>query len=132
MSLEGLRTARDLVEAEIKGLPDNNPKTAYGIVKQSYQHIPSTALRVQGTVHKLGADKYGSHNWRENSVSAMVYYEAIKRHLEDWKDGLTIDPESGVNQLGHIAACANILIDADENDCMIDDRPKLNKYKLNK
>lgn len=110
-------------------LPDNNPKTRYGITKQPYQYTPSTALRAVATVHKLGADKYGSHNWRENSVSAMVYYDAIMRHLEDWRDGVTVDVESGQNQLAHIGACVNILLDAEANGCLIDDRPKLNKYK---
>ena len=72
----------------------------------------------------LGASKYGSYNWRENSVAATVYVSAAQRHIASWLDGESDDPESGVSHLGHAMACCAILLDAWATGNLIDDRPK--------
>jgi hypothetical protein len=73
-------------------------------------------------VHKLGADKYGAWNWRETGVCASTYVNAILRHLNAWRDGEDLDPESGISHLAHIACSCNILLDADYCDTLQDDR----------
>jgi hypothetical protein len=73
-------------------------------------------------VHKLGADKYGAWNWRETGVCASTYVNAILRHLNAWRDGEDLDPESGISHLAHVACSANILMDAGYCGKLQDDR----------
>ena len=106
-------------------LPDTNPKSQYGVKKPPlFSCVPATALIIEGQVMKLGQDKYGPFNWREKSVSAEVYMDALARHIMLWNAGEDNDDESLVSHLGHARACLGILIDAIENKCLIDDRPK--------
>lgn len=103
--------------------PDDNPKTERGLQKPAMDTIPSTALVHLGVVMGRGAEKYGSFNWREKTVSSSVYTGALRRHLAAWQDGEDIDPDSGASHLAHIMACAAILLDADEIGKLNDDRP---------
>lgn len=105
-------------------LPDNNPKTAFGVLKNQVHYTPTTAIRELADVMRLGANKYGAYNWREKNVSASVYYDAALRHLMAWFDGEDKDQESGRSHLAHAMACCTICIDAMENGSFIDDRPK--------
>jgi len=103
--------------------PDNNPKTALGEAKPKMSDTPTISLRLLGQVHSMGADKYGAFNWRENIVSATVYYDAAMRHLMAYYDGENIDPESGLPHLAHIMACCSILLDAENQGSLNDNRP---------
>lgn len=104
-------------------LPDNNPKTQYGIKKPPLHLIPKPFLVILSMVMGLGAKKYGAYNWRSNKVAASVYQGAIERHVASWADGESVDPESGVSHLAHAAACIAILLDAEATGNLIDDRP---------
>ena len=103
--------------------PDTNPKTKFGIVKPSLGLIPLAALEAAAGAHQLGADKYGPWNWREHSVAASVYINAIMRHTKAWQEVGDNDKESGVSHLGHVMACCGILLDAQSNGSLVDDRP---------
>lgn len=105
--------------------PDDNPKSVYGIKKAPTLSVtPASAILVLGQVMQLGADKYGRFNYREKSVAASVYVDAMLRHLIAWNAGQDDDPESDVSHLGHVLACASILIDAQVNGNLIDNRSK--------
>lgn len=105
-------------------LPDNNPKTQYGIKKAPVLSVtPASAILILGQVMALGAKKYGAFNYRDKNVAASVYVDAMLRHLLAWNAGQDSDPESGVSHLGHVMACAAILIDAQAIDKLVDDRP---------
>jgi hypothetical protein len=102
----------------------NDPKGAAGAKKVPMWLLPPYALQQTAWVHKLGASKYQPYNWRDTGVCATTYISAIMRHLDAWRDGEDIDPESGVTHLAHIAASCNILMDANKCDKLIDDRRK--------
>ena len=102
----------------------NDPKGAAGAKKAPMWLLPPYALQQTAWVHKLGASKYQPYNWRDTGVCATTYISAIMRHLDAWRDGEDIDPESGVTHLAHIAASCNILMDANKCDKLIDDRRK--------
>ena len=105
-------------------LPDNNPKTIYAEKKSPLGLIPLAALEAAAGAHALGADKYGPWNWRDNSVAASVYVNAMMRHVKAWQESEDLDPESGVSHLGHVMACCGILLDAQNYGNLIDDRPR--------
>lgn len=106
----------------------NDPKGAAGAVKVPLGLIPPHAMEQTAWVHKLGADKYGPWNWRETGVCASTYVNAILRHLNAWRDGEDLDPESGISHLAHVACSANILMDAEYCDKLQDDRNKAQKH----
>lgn len=122
---EKVRAIATDVAADAK-LPDANPKTRYGVAKPGMSHVPNTALLYLGRVHDHGADKYGSHNWRQTPVTSSVYENAIQRHLMLYHDGHLLDDGpggSGLPHLAHVMACCAILIDAREQGTLNDDRP---------
>ncbi len=100
----------------------NDPKGATGALKTPLSLIPPYAMKQMAWVHKLGATKYGAFNWRKTGVSASTYVNAMMRHLDAWRDGETLDPESGISHLAHIACSCNILLDADYCGTLQDDR----------
>lgn len=129
-----LKNWRNLPEdCQVQGgvVPDNNPKSRYGLKKApTLSVVPASSLLVLGQVMALGASKYGRFNWREKSVATTVYSDAMLRHLIAWSAGQDTDPESGVSHLGHVMACACILIDAQQGGNLIDDRSK-NDHEIN-
>ena len=108
---------------------DANPKAKFGSAKPSLRHIPPVALFELGAVMSGdpktggGAAQYGAFNWRETSVNASTYYDAMLRHLTVWYDGQTNDPKSSLNHLAHVMASAAIVLDAASLGKLIDDRP---------
>lgn len=104
--------------------PDGNPKSAQGAKKFSLRLLPLPAEVEVNRALDDGRTKYGAANWRETGVAATVYVDAAKRHLAQWFDGGQENAaDSGVHNLGHAMACLAILIDAQWNGKLIDDRP---------
>ena len=102
----------------------NDPKGAAGALKAPMHLIPPYALEQTAWVHKLGSEKYGPYNWRKTGVCATTYVSAIMRHLNAWRDGEDLDPESGISHIAHIASSCNILLDAGHCGTLQDDRNK--------
>jgi len=109
-------------EALLASYPDDNPKTQYGEKKLKMSSTPIMPLQEMGKVFELGAKKYGRYNWRLHAVSATVYYDAALRHLMAWFEGEDMDPESAVSHLAHVMACMAILMDAQKNGKLKDNR----------
>lgn len=103
--------------------PDTNPKTRFGLAKPPMALIPGTARVLLSQAFADGVAKYGPANWRESPVSASTYVNAAERHLTSWYDGEAVASDSGVHHLAHAAACLLILLDAEANGTMNDDRP---------
>lgn len=51
----------------------------------------------------LGAEKYGVDNWKLVEDARARYIAAILRHLNAYRCGETVDNESNVSHLAHIA-----------------------------
>lgn len=54
-----------------------------------------------------GAAKYGVENWKE--IEPMKFRDALFRHYASFCAGETVDKDSGLSNLAHIAANAMIL-----------------------
>ena len=105
-------------------LPDNNPKTAFGMKKTRMGLVPTEAIRHTAKAMTNGADKFGAYNWRKENISMSVYYDACLRHLTAWWDGEEKDKDSGCSHLGHAMACIAIILDGKHHKVIRDDRPK--------
>jgi len=100
-----------------------NPKDRNGARKPPLHLIPPAAEIAESVVMALGAEKYGTANWRTTKIRASVYIAAARRHLLQWFDGEDDDPESGISHLAHARASLGILLDAIATGNAIDDRP---------
>jgi hypothetical protein len=101
----------------------SNPKDVIGSTKPPLHHIPCGPLFQIGGALLSGACKYGAHNWRVVGVRSDVYYDAMLRHVMQWWEGEEIDKESGMPHLAHAAACCVILLDAEAQNKLTDNRP---------
>lgn len=106
-----------------------NPKDIVGSSKISITKLPAAGIIHGARAMMDGAKKYGPYNWREKDISASIYVDAAIRHLLDWFEGEENAPDSKAHHLGHALACCAILLDAQENNCLLDDRPILGNSK---
>jgi len=81
----------------------NDPKGAIGATKTPLALIPPFAME---------------------QTAWTTYVAAIMRHLNAWRDGEDLDPESGISHIAHIACSCNILLDAQHCNTLQDDRYK--------
>ena len=113
----------DIAHAAATAYLDDNPKTILGEAKPKMSDTPTGPMIQMGQVFSNGAAKYGKFNWREKTVSSSVYYDAALRHLFEWYEGATVDADSGMHPLAHVMACCAIIMDAEANGKLNDNRP---------
>lgn len=82
--------------------------------------VPILAKKEVARVMSKGAKKYKAYNWC-NGFEYTVLADAAERHIDDWRCGQDIDPDSGEHPLAH-AVCSlmmlleNILVYGDKLD----------------
>jgi len=86
--------------------------------------MPRWVALLVGRVMSVGAAKYGAFNFRDSRIAASTYQDAMERHAALWFDGEDNDPETGVSHLASIMASCTLLLDAQENGKLDDDRQK--------
>ena len=69
--------------------------------KVRYDLIPQGVDEELAKILTFGAKKYGENNWQKLDNFNNRYYAAARRHLEAWRSGEDIDPESGEHHLSH-------------------------------
>jgi len=121
-------TAQEKRDVELRGggkdnAKDTNPKDAVGCKKVYFSTIPVPVLAEVGLGMLEGALKYGRHNYRKVGVRASVYYDAFKRHIEDWWEGEDIDPDSDLSHITKAICTLVVLRDAMIQNKLTDDRP---------
>ncbi len=105
------------------GIVPTNPKDLLGIKKCPLGLVPPALKIATAPAMADGARKYGPYNWRENAVRLSIYLDAIERHLNAYRDGENVAPDSKISHLAHMAACLAIIFDAEGIGKLIDDRP---------
>jgi hypothetical protein len=98
-----------------------NPKDAVGRAKVPMHLWPASATAYGAVGLAEGMLKYGRNNWRGTNVHASVYVAALMRHVAAWMEGENNTKEGGPH-LGNALACLAILVDANVNGTLIDDR----------
>lgn len=109
--------------APATGTKDTNPKEAIGQSKIPLHLIPDGPLAHTAMAFFEGGLKYGPYNWRVAGVRASTYVSAVRRHINKWWNGHDTDPHSNVHHLGNAIAGLIILLDAELQDMLNDDRP---------
>lgn len=104
-------------------MKDTNPKSALGDSKVPLWLCSPLASAQWAVCQFVGLVKYGAWNWRHSGVRASTYLSAMRRHIDAYISGEDLDPVDGTPHLGHLMACAAILIDAKAAGKLHDDRP---------
>lgn len=68
--------------------------------KLKYSIFPDSVLRDIIKIMMFGAKKYGMDNWKLCEDNTR-YYDALRRHLDDWRNEDYYDKESGEPHLAH-------------------------------
>jgi hypothetical protein len=111
-----------VVESCVQKPVDTNKKTAAAIGKPKVSDVPPIAFYAMGAAMSDGAKKYGRFNWRATGVTASVFYDAMRRHLDDWYAGQDHATDSGIHHLAHMMAGGAIVLDAIAMNSLNDDR----------
>ena len=82
----------------------------YDAGKLRYSLIPPEALRGLAEVLTFGAEKYEPNSWQEVENAEERYLDALIRHIEAYRSGEALDPESGLHHLKHAACNVAFLI----------------------
>ena len=102
--------AKDLIKksqnAKTGGRKFDGGKPQYGL-------LPPMALRATVDVLTFGAEKYEPDNWKFVPDSKRRYFDALQRHLWQWKEGEQTDQESGLPHLAHAMCCLMFLYEHD-------------------
>lgn len=107
-----------------KDVKATNPKDSIGIRKwRQFATLPWVALAHVAAAFGEGMAKYGKFNWRVIGVKSSVYFDASIGHMMAWYEGENIDKDSGLSHLAKAAASILILLDAECNGTLNDDRP---------
>lgn len=86
--------------------------------KLRYGLIPVEATEALAQVLTYGANKYAPNNWQKVEPFKERYTDALYRHLEAWRAGESVDPESGLSHLAH-AMCNIAFLIWEEEHCAI-------------
>ena len=107
----------------------SNPKDLAAIeeCRVDFTLIPLEGLVAEATAFKEGDIKYGGHNYVVSGVSACVYVGAALRHIYKYLWGEVVDPVTKVHHLGSAKACLGVLLAAEHNGFLNDDRPPKTK-----
>jgi len=83
--------------------------------------ISRYALEEEAKVLAFGAQKYGTHNWRQGmGFSRLV--DAALRHVYAFADGHDKDEETGLSHLAHARCCLAFLLEYEGKKLGTDDR----------
>lgn len=85
--------------------------------------IPRSATLEEAYVLAFGAQKYGTHNWRQG-MKWQRLINASMRHILAFNEGEDFDPESGLCHLAHARCCLSFLIEYMTTHPEFDDRHK--------
>ena len=81
--------------------------------KLRYSLIPHNAMKALAEVLTFAVEEKGyiPHSWRTVPNREERYTDALMRHVEAYRSGEFIDPESGIHHMGHVLANASFLLE---------------------
>lgn len=84
--------------------------------KVRYDLIPPEAMKGLAEILTFGAEKYIENGWQTVPEAKKRYIGALMRHLEAYRSGELIDPESGKPHIYHVLCNAAFIGYFDDND----------------
>lgn len=96
--------------------------------KLRYSLIPPEMTKSLAEVLTYGAKKYKPNNWQQVDDKSR-YEDALYRHLEAYRSGEQVDPESGLHHLAHAMTNVGFLLWLDLNNKLDKNNFDLNNPK---
>ena len=93
----------------------------YDTGKLRYSLVPPEALRGIAEVLTFGAEKDEPNSWQDVENAEERYLDALIQHIEAYRSGEALDPESGLHHLKHAACNVAFLIYFEETSARITD-----------
>lgn len=90
-------------DAMNNGMKFDDGKLRYGL-------IPPIALEQLAAVLTFGAQKYEPNSWQDVPDGLERYLNALMRHVEAYRAGEHVDPDSGLHHLAHAGTCLVFLL----------------------
>ena len=84
--------------------------TKFDSGKLRYSLIPPAATKALAEVLTFGAQKYAANSWQNVPNAEERYLDALMRHLEAYRSGEIIDPDSNLPHMAHILCNAAFLM----------------------
>lgn len=81
--------------------------------KVRYELLPPFALEDVAKVLTYGSIKYEDENWRVVPEASRRYRGALMRHVEEYRKGNILDPETGLPHMAHAICCAMFILELD-------------------
>ena len=69
--------------------------------KARWDLLPQRPVRLLVDVLTFGARKYAPHGWKYVPNGRERYFAALLRHINAWREGETVDADSGIHHLAH-------------------------------
>jgi hypothetical protein len=111
---------------ETKKVNDQTVKADAGKIRPTL--VPVSVIKAIAAVREYGCAKYHDpENWRK--VEPQRYIDAAYRHWLDYLEGKTVDAESGLPTLWHVACNIAFLIEMDTEKKRNALSEKLKKYE---
>jgi hypothetical protein len=86
-----------------EGLKYDEGKTRFDLVDPEFEELVAKVMT-------FGANKYKPNSWQNVEDPVNRYYAALRRHINAWRKGEKIDPESKLPHLAHVAVNAMFLL----------------------
>ena len=100
--------------ALMKSKEENKVGLKFDTGKLRYSLVPPVATKALAEILTFGAEKYAPNNWQLVSNPEERYTDALLRHLEAYRAGEKIDPESGFSHLKHAITNVAFLLHFEE------------------
>ena len=98
-----MKTAKEIKEKQKKGVKFDNGKPRWGLV-------PFKQFEEVVKILTFGSQKYSDDNWKYVDGAPERYFDAMLRHITQWRMGEKVDSESGMSHLAHAICCGLFLM----------------------
>jgi len=78
--------------------------------KLDYSLLPVKPIAAIVEILTFGVKKYSRDNWQSVPDSIHRYTAAMYRHIEAWRGGEKLDPETNKHHLAHAGCCLLFLL----------------------
>lgn len=103
---------RDYKKARTEATTEMDQGLRYSSGKNRLDLIPCSLIDGVGRVLTFGAQKYAPDNWRKfNQQQVKECIGSAMRHIEQYRQGNWLDPESGLPHLAHAATNLGFILE---------------------
>jgi hypothetical protein len=84
--------------------------------KPRFDLIPPVAEKLLAEVLTFGATKYAPNNWRLVESASERYIAAALRHINAYRSGELLDPETNLPHLSHAMCCLAFILELEHEE----------------